>query len=107
MVELAAQGYAVPRGEEEDSVLELAGDLFQRYAEQSRLLSGHLSPPDRRIQDFLDDILRETGEKPVLPHQTLVVDRYGLSRHLSLPEKSAEYHNDQVSSYRLNNGVLH
>ena len=107
VVKLAAQGYAVPSAEEEESVLELAGDLFQRYAEQSRLLSRHLSPPDRRIQDFLDDILSGTGERPVLPHQTLVVDRYGLSRHLSLPENAAEYHNDQVSSYRLDNGVLH
>ncbi len=107
VVKLAAQGYAVPSAEEEESVLELAGDLFQRYAEQSRLLSGHLSPPDQRIQDFLDDILGSTKERPVLPHQTLVVDRYGLSRHLSLPENADDYHNDQVSSYRINNGVLH
>src|SRR5688572_9904479 len=44
VVQLAAQGYDVPRSDVEASVLSLAGDLFQRYAEQSRLLSGHLPP---------------------------------------------------------------
>lgn len=107
LVKLAAQGFSVPSREEEAGVLELAGDLFRRYAEQSRLLTGHLSPPDRRIQDFLDDVLSQVGEKVALPSQTVIVDRYGLSRELSLPQGENEYHNDQVSSYRLDNGVLH
>lgn len=107
VVKLAAQGLPVPRSGQDQGVLELAGDLFQRYAEQSRLLTEHLSPPDARIQAFLDDALAGTGESPRLPSQTVVVDRYGLSRELSLPEGKNEYHNDQVSSYRLSNGVLH
>lgn len=107
VVKLAAQGFAVPSSEAEEDVLELAGDLFQRYAEQSRLLTGHLPPPDQRIQAFLDSVLAETGETVRLPNQTVVVDRYGLARELSLPEGKREYHNDQISSYRLNNGVLH
>lgn len=107
VVKLAAQGFAVPEAGNELSVLELAGDLFQRYAEQSRLLTGHLAAPDARIQAFLDEVLAETGETPRLPSQTVVVDRYGLSRELSLPEGEDEYHNDQVSSFRLENGVLH
>jgi len=107
VVKLAAQGYDVPRVDAEASIVQLAGDSFQRYAEQSRLLSGHLPPPDARIQAFLEDMLRPTGELPVLPDHTLVVDHYGLARELSLPEQRNEFHNDEVSSYRLNNGVLH
>lgn len=107
VVKLAAQGFAVPHSGEAGDLLELAGDLFQRYAEQSRLLTGHLPPPDQRIQAFLDDVLNCTGERPRLPSQTVVVDRYGLARALSLPDGQSEYHNEQVSSYRLDNGVLH
>ncbi len=107
VVKLAAQGFAVPDTGAEKNVLELAGDLFLRYAEQSRLLTGHLPPPDERIQSFLDDVLSETGETARLPSRTVVVDRCGLARELSIPDGETEYHNEQVSSYRLQNGVLH
>jgi hypothetical protein len=108
LVKLAAQGFEVPEGRGEDSVRELAGDLFQRYAEQNRLLSDHLAPPDQRIQAFIDRYVALSGEPGVrLPHQTVIVDRHGLARQLSLPEIGFEYHNDEVSSYRLDNGVLH
>ena len=107
VVKLAAQGFAVPDTGAEQDVLELAGDLFRRYAEQSRLLTGHLPPPDYRIQSFLNDVLSETGEEVRLPSQTVIVDRYGLARELSIPDGESEYHNEQVSTFRLNNGVLH
>ncbi|HSC86207.1 MAG TPA: hypothetical protein VLC09_03010 [Polyangiaceae bacterium] len=107
IVKLAAQGFDVPRSVEDESVLEIAGDLFQRYAEQSRLLTGHHAPADARVQAFLDDVLRSVGERVELPTQTVVLDRYGLARQLSLPEGEKEFHNREVSSYRLDNGVLH
>lgn len=107
VMKLAAQGFSVPETDAEQDVLELAGDLFRRYAEQSRLLTGHLPPPDHRIQSFLDDVLSQVGEDVHLPDQTVVVDRHGLARELSIPEGANEYQNDQVSSYRLGNGVLH
>ena len=106
-VKLAAQGFTVAGSDDEDGILEFAGDLFQRYAEQTRLLSGHLPPPDARIQEFLDDVLAPTGESVRLPSQTVVVDRYGLARELSFPSDADEYYNSEVSSYRLDNGVLH
>src|SRR5690606_29880024 len=31
----------------------------------------------------------------------------GLSRELAIPEGETEYHNSEISSYRLENGVLH
>jgi len=107
VVKLAAQGFEVPSAAEEGSIVELAGDLFLRYAEQSRQLTGHLSPVDARIQAFVDDMLAPTGERVHLPSQTLLLDRYGLARALSLPAGGAEYHNSEVSTYRLSNGVLH
>eukprot|EP00978_Attheya_sp_CCMP212_P022213 scaffold65998_cov58-Attheya_sp.AAC.3 len=109
-VKLAASGFEVPSSYEDDQgVLSLAHDLFRRYAEQSRLLCDHLTPPDQRIQDFLDDALSTTGEKVQIPKETFSVDRYGIARELSLPDTEGvnEYHNEHVSSYRLSNGILH
>jgi len=90
-------------------VLDLGRDLFARYREQSRLLSEHLSPVDRRIQDFLDDLFSGLAGEPAirLPSETFLLDRYGLARELSLPLDADHWHNEQVSSYRLDNGVLH
>src|SRR6478735_3928170 len=107
VVKLAAQGFEVPAAAEEGSIIELAGDLFQRYAEQSRQLTGQLAPVDARIQAFLDQMLASTGETIQLPSQTLLLDRYGLARALSLPAGGRQYHNSEVSSYHLSNGVLH
>ena len=42
-----------------------------------------------------------------LPGETLILDRYGLARELSLPIDAEAWHNELVSSYRLDNGVLH
>jgi len=93
----------------ENQVLQLASDLFRRYAEQSRLLTGYLNPPDRRIQDFLDDALSSTGVKVQLPTATINMDRYGMARELSVSDDPSvtEFHNTEISSYKLSNGVLH
>ena len=42
-----------------------------------------------------------------LPGETLILDHYGLARELSLPVAADTWHNELVSSYRLDNGVLH
>ena len=109
-LKLAAMGFPVPDQVGGDAeVLDLGRDLFARYREQSRLLSEHLSPADRRVQDFLDALFVElAGESPIrLPSETFLLDRYGLARELSLPLDADHWHNEQVSSYRLDNGVLH
>ena len=87
VLKLAAMGFQVPDEVGDAEVLDLGRDLFARYREQSRLLSEHLSPVDRRIQDFLDDLFMDLkGEKPIrLPSETFLLDRYGLARELSLP----------------------
>ncbi|MCE5182829.1 MAG: hypothetical protein LLG15_13650 [Betaproteobacteria bacterium] len=89
--------------------LAVAENLLKSYREKSRLLSGYLCPPDQRIQTFLDDYLADavTGAVPRLPENTLVLDRHGVARELSLPISKNEYKSEYVSSYRLHNGVLH
>ncbi len=106
-IKLAAQGYDVPH-ENDGGILDLASDLFRVYREQSRLLEKHLCPIDQRIQDFLDDVLKSTGEKVFVPTKTLNVDRYGLSRELSFPQNRDYFVNSEIHSFRLpKNGVLH
>ncbi len=108
VLKLAAMGVQVPEGVGDQEVLDLGRDLFARYREQTRLLSEHLCPADRRIQTFLDGLLAPLGlDQPVrLPGNTLILDRYGLARELSVPMDADFWSNDLLSSYRLDNGVL-
>jgi len=65
-----------------------------------------ICPADRRIQVFLNDYFKPL--LPVsLPAVTLVLDRAGMARHLSLPIDCDEFHSDIISSYRVKQGVLH
>ena len=70
-----------------DDFLAVAQNLLNSYREKSRLLSGYLCPPDQRIQTFLDDYLADVtdGAIPRLPENTLILDRHGVARELSLP----------------------
>ena len=92
-----------------DDFLAVARNLLQSYREKSRLLSGYLCPPDQRIQTFLDEYLKDAadGSVPRLPENTLILDRHGVARELSLPVNKNEFKGDYVSSYRLRNGILH
>ena len=91
----------------DEEVFHLAGNLFARYREQARLLAEHLCPADRRIQHYLDQLQGPAGNPVRLPAETLILDQYGLARELSLPLDGDRYENELVSSYRLDNGVLH
>src|SRR6476661_7216942 len=109
LLKLAAMGARIPADAGDEEVLHLTGDLFARYREQTRLLSEHLCPADGRIQHYIDDLTRAAGlDEPItLPGETLILDRYGLARELSLPLDGHSWQNELVSSYRLDNGVLH
>jgi hypothetical protein len=80
VIKLAAKGFDVPR-DGDNIMLDVAEDLFSVYREQSRLLESdsHLCPIDQRIQSFLDDALKTTGEKVKIPCTSVTVDRYGTS----------------------------
>src|SRR3990170_1496882 len=76
LLKLAAMGVQIPADTGDEDVLHLAGDLFARYREQTRLLSEHLCPADRRTQDYIDGLLAvATIPEPVrLPGETLILD---------------------------------
>ncbi|MGC4032159.1 MAG: hypothetical protein QM754_10600 [Tepidisphaeraceae bacterium] len=104
-LKLAALG--VPT--EPDAGTAFASDLIARHREMARLLANHLSPADQRIQDFLEHMLGDiAGDANIqLPTQTLVLDRHGLARELSLPKNSDHFKNEILESYRTKQGVLH
>jgi hypothetical protein len=107
---LTAMGYTLPESLGDEEVLLLGRDLLARYREQTRLLSEHLSPADRRIQAYLDRLLEplRLPERPRLPAVTFILDRHGVARELSFPVDADSYHNDHISSYRTAAaGVLH
>lgn len=64
---------------------------------------------DKRIEDFLNRHFAAVtgGDRLQLPETSLVLDRHGLARELSLPATEDHYNNSLVSSYRVHNGVLH
>jgi hypothetical protein len=110
LLRLAAMGYALPDTAGDEEALLLGRDLLARYREQTRLLSQHLSPPDRRIQGYIDRLLEPLGlpERPRLPATTFILDRHGVARELAFPIEADSYHNEHVSSYRTaGTGVLH
>ncbi|MBN2657974.1 MAG: hypothetical protein JXR86_13015, partial [Spirochaetales bacterium] len=106
-LKLASLGLPV-QDSEETPELEIARDLIENYKEKNRLLSSYLCPVDQRIQDFLDRYLDDLNltSKPELPKDSLVLDRYGLARELSLPPEKNEFITDIISSYRVKQGIL-
>ena len=85
---------------------EMASTLIARYREKERLLANYLCPADQRIQTFLFDYLQDV---PVarLPMGTFALDRPNMARSLSLPFDRDEFVTDIISSYRVQQGVLH
>lgn len=107
-LKLASSGQPTCPGSDHGSFLLASDDLLQSYREKSRLLSGHLCPADRRIQTFLDDYLADAGDTiPRLPGDTIVLDRHGVARELSLPMNGDVFQSDIITSYRVKQGVVH
>src|SRR4051794_35845479 len=93
----------VDSGSDMDDVL---STVITQYREKERLLGNHLCPADQRIQTFLFDYLQDIPV-PRLPQRTLVLDRPGMARLVSLPSDKDEFVSDLLSSYRVKQGVLH
>jgi hypothetical protein len=105
-VKLALLGYQpvpAPGGAE---LTEITSSLVAQYREKERLLASYLCPVDHRIQTFLYDYLQDVPV-PKLPARTLVLDKPGMARLVSLPVDRDEYVSDILSSYRVRQGVLH
>ena len=89
--------------------LELTSNLVTIYRSRTRLISNVYAPVDRRIQGFINSYLEDLKltHIPHLPNNTLVSDKPGVSRVLSLPPHQNHYTNDLLDSYRISQGVLH
>ena len=105
-VKLALLGCQTVVGEDGSPLSELISSLIAQYREKERLLGKHLPPVDERIQTFLFDYLQDVHVAR-LPQRTLVLDRPGMARLLSLPCDGDEFSSDIISSYRVKQGVLH
>ncbi|HYG77240.1 MAG TPA: hypothetical protein VEK08_19705 [Planctomycetota bacterium] len=110
-LKLVALGYRAPMSRSHDNgeLLEMCFDLVQNYQEKMRLLSEHLCPVDRRIQDFINKHFRGMAlNGPVdLPRTSMILDRHGLARELSIPVDGNHFESELLSSYRVAQGVLH
>src|ERR1700726_5245801 len=86
-LKLAALGQPTGDGTAEPGFLQIAQPLLRSYETKDRLLRDHLCPADARIQTFLNDYLNGVcaSGAPRLPARTLVLDRSGLARAMSLP----------------------
>ena len=108
-LKLASSGQPICPGKDDAEFLQTSHDLLDSYREKSRLLSDYLCPVDQRIQDFLDSYLADAGvgAAPRLPANSIILDRHGVARELSLPLDGDRFESDIVTSYRVRQGVLH
>src|SRR5687767_5341823 len=102
-LKLAALGCVPVESRSEDHFQQVARAILNHKGETAEE-SSPLSPVDRRIQSFLD---RYFGEGVKLPKESLVLDRSGLARALSIPFNGDEFYSEIISSYRVKQGVLH
>ena len=104
--EIGQPGVALATGTA-DGLAPLVDHFLAISREKDRALTRHLCPVDQRIQNFLYDYLDGQTEAPRVPASTLVLDRPGLARVLSLPPSRDSHQSDILSSYRARQGVLH
>ncbi|WMI66348.1 hypothetical protein RBH94_04110 [Aestuariibaculum sp. YM273] len=80
----------------------------QGFKEKSRLLSGNLAPADQRIQDFINDYLKEIPfiKSIRIPNNTLILNQKGHAREISLPPDENTFSSENVKSYRIKQGIL-
>ncbi|MDB6026687.1 MAG: hypothetical protein JWM68_2910 [Verrucomicrobiales bacterium] len=106
-LKLAALGLPTAQIRGNSPLDRISSALLAHYREAQRLLAEYLCPADQRIQSFLDSYFSETGVNVRLPSRTLILDRYGLARALSIPADGDKFTSDIITSYRVKQGVLH
>ncbi len=108
-LKLSFLGYPAYKNQKQSEFLKIASPLLRSQHEKNRFLNDHLCPVDQRIQNFLDDYLKETeSSAPVrIPAQTFIMDHPGLARLMSLPPDKNIFESDIITSYRIKQGVLH
>ena len=108
VLKLIANGLPIPKCFEDHDRLGAPRLLSTYHHRLTRLDSIHC-PVDARIEAFLrryfDRVKGCSGLR--LPDLTVILDRHGIARELSLPHNGDEYQNEFGASYRVRNGVLH
>jgi phosphoenolpyruvate carboxykinase (diphosphate) len=107
-LKLAALGYAATRQADSD-FLAMARPLLRSYHQKDLMLGNLLCPCDQRIQDFLNDYLKDVCPDGAaqLPGNSFVLDRAGLARVMSLPRNGDSFASPYLNSYRVPQGILH
>ncbi len=105
-LQLATAGMLPP--EEDHSLANFSIGMIENMREKNRLLGGYRAPVDQRIESFLARYFRDADHGLALkvPSPTLVLDRHGLARELSLPADGDCFCNQYVESHRTLNGVV-
>ena len=105
-LQLSAAGLVPP--EKEQSLAQFSQGILENLREKNRLLDGHRAPIDARIESFLNEYFADQNLTDPLrvPSSSLVLDRHGMARELSLPADGHAFTNKLVDSRRLRNGVL-
>lgn len=109
-LKLAAHGQPIARSVGGAELVDLARGLLANFDEKTRLLENYRCPADRRIEIFLNRHFADVvpGTDPLkLPGRSIILDRHGLARELSLPAEGDVFESDIVTSYRVKNGALH
>ncbi len=104
---LALIGAPYPHEDANATQTQLVEPIFARQREMNRLLDHRLCPADQRVQNWLDEYLKDEEVKPQIPRRSVVLDQPGLARGLSLPVHGDEFHSPWLESYRVQQGVLH
>ena len=108
-LQLAAAGMIPPLDDATDSAMTAFSlGMLESLREKTRLLIDHLPPIDQRIEKYLSKYFAGvTDDQPLrLPTRSLVLDRHGMARELSLPVRGNQFSNSLINSYRCHNGVL-
>ena len=109
-LKLAAHGQPIVGPDGAADFVRVAHGLLANFDQKTRLLEDYRCPADERIEQFLNSHFQDVlsgGQALRLPGRTLILDAHGLARTLSLPANGAVFQSDIVTSYRVQNGVLH
>ena len=106
-LKLAMLGLPTAGTPADTGVDDLLAAVFAHYRETDRVLANYLCAADQRIQNFIYDYLQDVVLPAKLPPKTLVLDRPGMARALSLPVGKDTFTSELVSSFRVQQGVLH
>ena len=108
VLKLLANGLPVPKCFEDHDRLG-APRLLSTYHNRLKRLDSIHCASDIRIEAFLRRYFdRVKGCSALrLPDLTVILDRHGIARELSLPHDGDDYENEFGASYRVRNGVLH